>query len=286
MPKSFFNKPKTINCNGELVSLSTPLVMGILNLTPDSFYDGGKYTTENSIRTHLESMIEEGASIIDIGAVSTRPKSSLLTENEEWERLMKVLPFLKNYSSQVYFSIDTFRATIAQKAVYEYDVAIINDISAGELDKKMFETVAQLNVPYVMMHMQGTPQTMQDNPYYDDVTQDIIKYFSTKVAQLKLMGVNDIILDPGFGFGKTLEHNYELMEKLDDFKIFELPFLVGVSRKSMISKVLEITSDESLNGTTALNTVLLMKGADILRVHDVKEAVQAVKIVSKLYRTN
>lgn len=282
MHKRYFTKPKTIQCNGALISLSTPLVMGILNLTPDSFYDGGQYTNEKAICRHIETMIEEGAAIIDIGAVSTRPKAPLLTENEEWERLLKVLPWLKQYLAQVYFSVDTFRSTIAQRVVNDYGVAIINDVSAGEMDSNMFEIVSQLKVPYCMMHMQGTPQTMQENPHYDNVTQDIIKYFSEKVSQLKLMGVNDIIIDPGFGFGKTLEHNYEIMNKLENFRIFELPFLVGVSRKSMVSKLLKITTDESLTGTVSLNTIALMKGADILRVHDVKEAVEAVKIVSKL----
>ena len=279
MENNFLSKPKFLNCNGQLMNLSTPRIMGILNVTPDSFYDGNRYFSETKIRERVEAMISEGADIIDIGAMSSRPKAEMLDETTEWERLQKVLPFIKSYVPQICFSLDSFRAAIAKRAVEEYGIGMINDISAGEMDAEMFETVAKLNVPYVIMHMQGTPQTMQENPEYKSVTQDIVRYFAKKTAELKRIGVNDIIIDPGFGFGKTLAHNYQLMAELDDFKVFELPLLVGVSRKSMIFKLLNITPDEALTGTIALNTAALLKGANILRVHDVKEAVQVVRIV-------
>jgi len=263
------------------MDLSSTKVMGILNITPDSFYDGNRYFSEAKIRDRIEMMIEEGADIIDIGAVSSRPKADMLDEKTEWERLLKVFPFLKNYLTKVCFSLDTFRANIAKQAVEEFGIGIINDISAGNMDKAMFKTVASLNVPYIMMHMQETPQTMQNNPQYDNVTQDVIRFFAEKLAQLKLLGVNDIIIDPGFGFGKTIDHNYQLMAELDNFKIFELPILVGVSRKSMIYKMLGITPEKSLPGTIALNTVAILHGANILRVHDVLEAKQVVAVVEK-----
>ncbi len=259
--------------------------MGILNVTPDSFFDGNRYLTEKEIKEKIESLIENGANFIDIGAISSRPEADLLDENTEWERLQKVLPLIKNYLTETYFSLDTFRACIAKRAVEEYGISIINDISAGNMDETMFQTIAGLQVPYIMMHMQGTPLTMQKNPYYKDVTQDIIRFFSEKVAKLKLLGVNDIILDPGFGFGKTIDHNYQLMADLENFKIFELPLLVGVSRKSMIFNLLDISPEDSLSGTIALNTVALLQGANILRVHDVKEAVQTAAVVRKLMKT-
>ena len=264
------------------MDLSIPRIMGILNVTPDSFYDGNRYFSETKIRERIEAMIEEGADIIDIGAVSSRPRAEMLDETEEWERLQKVLPFIKSYVPKICFSLDSFRAGVAKRAVEEYGIGMINDISAGNMDTTMFKTVANLNVPYAMMHMQGTPQTMQKNPKYHDVTQDIIRFFADKLAQLKLLGVNDIIIDPGFGFGKTIDHNYQLMAELDNFKIFELPLLIAVSRKSMIFKLLNISPDDSLPGTIALNTIALLRGANILRVHDVKEAVQVVQVVNKL----
>ena len=263
------------------MDLSSPKVMGILNVTPDSFYDGNRYFSEAKIRDRIEAMIEEGADIIDIGAVSSRPGADMFDEDTEWKRLHKVLPLIKNYLTKICFSIDTFRAIIAQRAVREFGIGMINDISAGNMDEMMFQTVANLNVPYVMMHMQGTPQTMQDNPEYDNVSQDVIRYFAEKVAKLKLLGVNDIIIDPGFGFGKTIDHNYQLMRELNNFKIFDLPILVGVSRKSMIFRLLNITPEESLPGTIVLNTMALLQGANILRVHDVREAAQAVAIIEK-----
>jgi len=271
-----------INCKGKLIDLSTPVVMGILNVTPDSFYDGGVYNNENKIIERINRMFSEGAAIVDIGAVSSRPNSSPVNEDEEWNRLLPVLKIIKKHFADKCFSLDTFRSNIAYKAVTEYGIGIVNDISAGNLDDKMFDTIKRLQVPYIIMHMQGTPQTMQKNPQYDDVTNDIIKFFSEKTTRLFELGINDIIIDPGFGFGKTLEHNYKLMKDLAKFKILDLPILVGISRKSMIYKLLNITPQEALNGTTVLNTVALLNGANILRVHDVKEAVETVKIIRNI----
>ncbi len=269
----------TINCKGRLIDLSTPKVMGILNVTPDSFFDGGVYTNKENIYKRILSMIDEGADIIDIGAVSTRPNSDFPNEQEEWNRLLPALEVIKRDFPNFCFSLDTFRSTIAQKAVEQYGIAIINDISAGNLDNNMFATIKKLQVPYIIMHMQGTPKTMQINPTYNNVTSDIIKFFSEKISKLYELGVNDIIIDPGFGFGKTIEHNYTLLRHLDHFKILDHPILVGVSRKSMIYKTLNITPTEALNGTTVLHTISLLKGANILRVHDVKEAKEVIKLV-------
>jgi dihydropteroate synthase len=277
---TFFSKKYTLNCRGKLINLSTPLVMGILNVTPDSFYDGGKYTTEKQILKKTGQMIEEGASIIDVGAYSSRPGAEEISVDEEMKRLGPALNTIRKNCPDIIMSVDTFRSSVAETAVKEYDVDMINDISAGAADKDMFDTVAGLDVPYVMMHMKGTPRDMQINPVYDDVVEEIIRYFSEKIQQAKLSGICDIVIDPGFGFGKRLEHNYQILKRLDDFKIFELPVLVGLSRKSMIYKALNITSPEALNGTTVLNTIALMKGANILRVHDVREAMQAVELCS------
>jgi dihydropteroate synthase len=271
-----------INCKGELMDLSTPKIMGILNVTPDSFYDGGRYTNEEKIYNRIKKLFEEGADIVDIGAFSSRPGANLPDEETEWKRLEPALNMVKNEFSDKCFSLDTYRSQIAYKAVTEYGIGIINDISAGNLDSQMYETIKTLQVPYIIMHMQGTPQTMQLNPQYNDVTLDIIKYFSEKLAHLHSMGINDVIIDPGFGFGKTLEQNYELLSNLDKFHILEQPLLVGVSRKSMIYKLLDITPQEALNGTTVVHTISLLKGANILRVHDVREAVEAIKIVGML----
>ena len=272
---------KYINVNGRLLDLSYPQVMGILNVTPDSFYAGCRAETEIAIADRARQILEEGASIIDIGAYSSRPNAEHISAEEELNRLRPALKILNKNHPDAIISVDTFRADVAQVCVKEYGVAIINDIAGGEMDKKMFDTVANLQVPYIMMHMQGTPQDMQLTPHYDNILKDTFLYFAEKVQKLRDNGLNDIILDPGFGFGKTLDHNYELLSHLEEFSIFELPLLVGVSRKSMITKLLGITSDEALNGTTILNTIALEKGADILRVHDVKEAVQVVKIVEK-----
>ncbi len=273
---------KTINIKGELLDLSRPLVMGILNITPDSFYAGSRNETEKQIIDRVRQILDEGGKIIDIGAQSTNPRSVLLSAKEEIERLKFALPIINREFPNAILSIDTFYGDVANFCVEEHGVAIINDISGGEMDQSMFPTVARLNVPYILMHMRGTPQTMTSLTDYEDLIQDIFYYFSKKVAELHQLGVNDIIIDPGFGFSKSLDQNYELMAALRGFSIFDLPLLVGVSRKRMISNLLGNTSDESLNGTTVLNTFGLLNGADILRVHDVKEAVEAVKIVGKL----
>lgn len=271
-----------INVNGSLLDLSTPCVMGILNVTPDSFYAGSRMQTEADIAARVEQIVKEGAGIIDIGAYSSRPNADPVSAQEEMERLRLGLEVIGRVCPDAVVSVDTFRADVARMSVEEYGVAIINDISAGEMDAEMFPTVARLNVPYIMMHMQGTPQNMQQCPYYDNLLKEVFEYFARKVQQLRDRGVKDIILDPGFGFGKTLEHNYELLAHLDDFRVFELPLLVGVSRKSMIYRLLDITPQEALNGTTVLNTLCLLKGVDILRVHDVREAVEAVKMVEAM----
>lgn len=274
--------PKTtINCNGKLIDLEQPLVMGILNVTPDSFFDGGKYIYEKEIIERANQIIGEGGKIIDIGAFSTRPNAVEVSEEEEWKRLQLALNLINKEFPNAIISLDTYRSNIAKKAVEKYGVSIINDISGGNFDENMFKTVAELKVPYVLMHIKGTPQTMQKNPIYKDVISEISLYFSKKVEELKLLGVSDIILDPGFGFGKTIEHNYTILKNLKDFSIFNLPILAGVSRKSMIFKYLNIKPQEALNGTTVLNTFALERGAKILRVHDVKQAVETVKLTTK-----
>lgn len=271
-----------INVNGSLLDLSQPRVMGILNVTPDSFYAGSRTQTEAEIVRRVKQIVSEGAAIIDIGAYSSRPNADNVSAREEMERLRMGLKILFEIQPDAVVSVDTFRADVARMCVEEYGVAIINDIAAGEMDADMFHTVAALNVPYIMMHMQGTPQSMQQHPHYDNLLEEVLLYFARKVQQLCDLGVKDIILDPGFGFGKTIEHNYELLSHLEDFRIFELPLLVGVSRKSMIYRLLDITPQEALNGTTVLDTICLLKGADILRVHDVKEAVETVRIVQAM----
>lgn len=271
-----------INVNGSLLDLSQPRVMGILNVTPDSFYAGSRTQTEAEIVRRVKQIVSEGAAIIDIGAYSSRPNADNVFAREEMERLRMGLKILFEIQPDAVVSVDTFRADVARMCVEEYGVAIINDIAAGEMDANMFHTVAALNVPYIMMHMQGTPQSMQQHPHYDNLLKEVFLYFARKVRQLRDLGVKDIILDPGFGFGKTMEHNYELLSHLEEFRIFELPLLVGVSRKSMIYRLLDITPQEALNGTTVLDTICLLKGADILRVHDVKEAVETVRIVQAM----
>lgn len=274
--------PIYMNVKGRLLDLSTPQVMGILNVTPDSFYSDSRMQTEKDIADRAQQIIDEGASIIDIGAYSSRANAEHISAEEEMNRLRTGLEILNRNHPDAVISVDTFRAEVAEQCVKEYGVAMINDISAGEMDNRMFATVAELGVPYIMMHMQGTPQNMQNEPHYDNLMKEVFLYFATKVQQLRDLGVKDIILDPGFGFGKTLEHNYELMAHLDEFSVFELPLLVGVSRKSMIYKLLGGTPQDSLNGTTVLDTVALMKGAHILRVHDVREAVEAVRMTEKI----
>ena len=273
---------KTININGSLLNLSTPLVMGILNVTPNSFYSESRKLSDEEIVNRCRVILDEGGTIIDVGAQSTSPTSKFLSAKEEWERLMPALRLIRNEFPDTVISVDTFYADVAKEAVEVYGANIINDISGGEIDKRMFNVVAELNVPYILMHMRGVPQTMQYMTNYDNFIQDILYYFSEKRAKLSLLGVNDVIIDPGFGFSKSVAQNYELMAYLKYFHIFEEPILVGVSRKSMIYKLLDTTPENSLNGTTVLNTVSLLSGANILRVHDVKEAVECVKIISEL----
>ena len=271
-----------INVNGSLLDLSQPRVMGILNVTPDSFYAGSRTQTEVEIARRVKQIVSEGAAIIDIGAYSSRPNADNVSAREEMERLRMGLKILFEIQPDAVVSVDTFRADVARMCVEEYGVAIINDIAAGEMDANMFHTVAALNVPYIMMHMQGTPQDMQQHIHYDHLRMEIMQYFALKVQDLHSRGVKDIIIDPGFGFGKTLAHNYELFKHLEDFKLFELPLLVGISRKSMIYKLLDSSPEEALNGTTVLNTIALTKGVDILRVHDVKACVEAVRIFNQM----
>lgn len=274
--------PYTINTNGKLMDLSTPQVMGILNITPDSFYAGSRVEDEAEITRRVTQIFSEGADMIDVGAYSSRSGADDVTPEEEMKRLRKGLGIVRKLYPEAVVSVDTFRADVAQMCVEEFDVQIINDISGGMLDANMFATVARLGVPYILMHMKGTPQTMQNQPHYDNVVREVMLYFAEKVQQLRDLGAKDIILDPGFGFAKTLDHNYQLMEHLEDFRLLELPILVGVSRKSMIYRLLDSTPQEALNGTTVLNTVALMKGANILRVHDVKECVEAVRITETM----
>ena len=276
-------KRKTLNCNGKLVLIEKPIVIGIVNLSPDSFYDGGTYTTETDLIKRCEAIISEGGDIIDIGAVSTRPGTQSIETVEELRRLDRALCCLRKQFPEVIISIDTYRADVAKAMVENFGADIINDISGGTLDNKMFETIAALNVPYILTHIQGTPSNMQENPVYENIMQVLIAFFSESVHRLQRLGVKDIIIDPGFGFGKTIEHNFEILRCLKDFEIFELPVLVGVSRKAMIYKLLETDPQHALNGTTAVNTLALLGDADFLRVHDVKEAVECVNII-QMYR--
>lgn len=273
---------KYLNIKGSLLELSTPLVMGILNVTPDSFYGASRKNSEKEIVDRVTQIIDEGGTFIDVGGQSTTPSSKLLPAREEMERLRPALEIIRREFPEAILSVDTFYADVARMSVEEYGADIINDISGGQIDEKMFPTVAGLNVPYILMHMRGTPQTMQQLTDYDNLLQDLLYYFSEKMAKLNELGVNDVIIDPGFGFSKTLSQNYELMSYLTYFEIFEAPVLVGISRKSMIYRFLRTNADESLNGTSVLNTYSLLHGADILRVHDVKAAVECVKIVSEL----
>ncbi len=273
--------PFVINCNGKLLDLNEPRVMGILNITPDSFYAGSRWTMDNGLLQQAEKMIQEGAAILDIGAVSTRPGADLLRLEEEWDRLNPVLKAIKQHFPEIIVSIDTFRAEIARRAVAE-GADIINDISGGRLDEAMFETVARLGVPYILMHSKGTPATMNALTQYDDVVLEILDFFIEKTGQLKALGVKDIILDPGFGFAKNISQNYTILKKMYLFKILELPLLAGISRKSMIYKTLGIRPEEALNGTSALHFFVLQQGANILRVHDVKEAVEVIRIYRQL----
>lgn len=275
-------KPYTLNIGSSLLEISRPQVMGILNATPDSFFEGSRCNTNDLIRQRVEQLLSEGADMIDVGGYSSRPMADDISPDEEYARLANALEILRGIAPEAVVSVDTFRAGVARRCVENLGVQIVNDISAGELDRDMLATVAELKVPYIMMHMRGNPHTMMQLTDYDNLTADILKYFSEKIKAAELAGITDIIVDPGFGFSKTLEQNYRLMAELNVFHTLEMPLLVGISRKSMIYKLLNTTPAESLNGTTALNTMALLQGASILRVHDVKEAVETVKIVNKL----
>ncbi len=275
----------TINCNGRLLDLSEPKIAGILNITPDSFYDGGKYTAEKEISFKVKKLVSEGADIIDVGAFSSRPGAEFISVKEEKKRLDKALNIIRNIFPDIILSVDTYRSEIAEFVVNNYNVDIINDISGGNFDEKMFETIANLQVPYIIMHMKGTPADMQNNPQYSDVVKELLKYFSEKIEIAKKTGINDIIIDPGFGFGKTIKHNYQILSGLELFQIAERPVLVGLSRKSMIYKLNNETPEDALPGTIALNMIALQKGANILRVHDVKETKQVIEVYKKLKTT-
>ena len=274
------NNKTTINCKGKLIDISSPIVMGIINVTPDSFNDGGKNSSVETAINQVRKHLEEGATVINIGGYSSRPGADEVTEQEELNRTIPIIEAVLTAFPDAIISIDTFRSNVAKKAI-EAGAAIINDISAGDLDDNMFSVVAEKQVPYILMHMQGTPETMQDNPNYKNIIQEITYYLSEKINMLRKKGVNDIIIDPGFGFGKTLEHNYEILGKLNNFQLLNVPALAGISRKSMIYKLLEISSKESLNGTIAANIIALRNGANILRVHDVKEASECIRLDNK-----
>lgn len=275
----------TINCQGQLIDLATPKVMGILNVTPNSFFDGGKHkpgpSGESEMLSQVGKMLSDGATFIDIGGYSSKPSAEFVSEEEELNRIVPVVQSIMKHYPEAILSIDTFRSVVAATCI-DNGAAIINDISAGILDDKMMDVVAKYNVPYIMMHMRGTPQTMQSMTNYDDIVKEMLFYFSERIHKARSLGINDLIIDPGFGFAKKLEQNYEVLQKLQLFEMLELPLLVGVSRKSMITKTLDISSNEALNGTTVLNTISLTKGAKILRVHDVKEAMESVTLFNKI----
>ncbi len=277
---SHFSIKQTMNCNGQLIDLAKPVAMGIVNVTPDSFYGQSRFTMRYRIARRAKQIVAEGGAIIDIGACSTRPGAKLVDEKEEMKRLDRALSVVRKAVPNAIISVDTFRASVAKRMVENFGANIINDISAGEMDADMFATIAKLNVPYVLMHMQGTPASMQVNPQYTDVVRDIFGFFNKKVEALKLFGVNDVFIDPGFGFGKTIAHNYSLLTHLSSFRMLELPLVAGLSRKSLIYKALGITPSNALNGTTVLNTMALLGGANILRVHDVKQAVETIELFS------
>lgn len=275
-------KPRYINAGRNLLDLKIPKVMGILNITPDSFYKGSRYNTDEEILRAATKMLEEGADILDVGGYSSRPGAQDISKKEEAGRVLKAIKIINRELPEAIISVDTFNAEIAREAVLECGAHIINDISGGDLDEEMFSVIEKLNVPYIMMHMKGDSRSMQNNPVYDDVVADILKWFGERIYRLQSVGVKDIIIDPGFGFGKTIDHNFDLLRRLGDFSIAGLPLMVGLSRKSMIWKTLDITADEALNGTSVLNAIALTNGADILRVHDVKEAVETIRLIMKL----
>ncbi|GGG96979.1 dihydropteroate synthase [Polaribacter pacificus] len=276
---------KTLNCKGTLIDLEQPKVMGILNVTPDSFFDGGKYKSDKEFLEQAARMLKEGATFIDVGAYSSRPGAVHISEDQELARLLPVIDLLIKNFPQILISVDTFRSTIAQKSI-EHGAAFINDISAGKMDTEMFDTIAKLQVPYCIMHMQGTPQNMQKNPEYNNITLELVHYFSDLLFELNTKKINDIIIDVGFGFGKTTAHNFELLKYLEIFQELNVPVLAGLSRKSMLYKTLDISAKEALNATTSANTIALLNGANILRVHDVKEALEAINIVAQIETSN
>lgn len=281
---TFFSKNRSLNCRGRLLGLETPKVMGILNVTPDSFFDGGRYADPAAALDRVREMVGEGADIIDIGAASSRPGAGLMDAGEELSRLEPVMQLVRSEFPDLVLSVDTYNAEVAKQVVTHFEADIINDISAGELDPGMIPLIAKLNVPYIIMHMKGVPGDMQDNPVYQNVTDEIIQYFSQKVHILHSEGITDVLLDPGFGFGKTIDHNYELLSQVSAFQMFELPVVAGVSRKGMIYRLLESSSEEALNGTTAVHMLLLQGGVNIIRVHDVKEAKEAITIFNQTVR--
>jgi dihydropteroate synthase len=279
---TFLNRKVTLNLKGRVLDLSSPQVMGILNLTPDSFYGNSRISSVDAALKRAEQCLEEGASFIDIGAYSSRPGADEVTQEEELQRILPAVTEISKRFPEACLSIDTFRAKVAKESI-EAGGHVINDISGGELDEEMFETAARLNVPYILMHMKGDPKTMQKNPVYENIGLEVVDYFAEKVTKLKQLGVHDIILDPGFGFAKTVSHNYQLLDQMGHLDLFGLPVLVGFSRKSMIYKLLGTTPEEALNGTTVLNTLALQKGASILRVHDVRAAAECIKLVEKMH---
>lgn len=281
----FLKRKNSINLGGELYDFSNPVVMGVINVTPDSFYNGGKMEDEKVMLSAVEKMINDGAAFIDVGAVSTRPGATMVSTKEELGRLLPAVHAIRNQFPEVPLSIDTFRSWVAVRVIDEIGPIIVNDISGGSLDSKMFETVGKMNVPYILTHILGTPRTMQEKPEYDDVVREVSTWLSDRVKKLNKLGVKDVIIDPGFGFGKNMQHNYDLLNRLDSFKVFQLPVMVGLSRKSMIWKLLDIVPEEALNGTSVANMMALLGGADILRVHDVKEAMEAIKIFEALKST-
>ncbi len=278
-----FSKNLTLNLDGKIMNLSTPRVMGIINATPDSFYGGSRVSEPALALEKAREMINQGADILDVGAVSSRPGSQKISETEELERLSPVLEAIREDFPDFPVSVDTWRAGVARTVRERFGIQLINDISAGSFDPDMFPTMAQLDIPYIIMHMQGTPANMQDDPAYENLVDDLLQFFAERVYKLRKLGLNDIVIDPGFGFGKTLEQNYKLLGQLDSFRMFELPLMVGISRKSMIYKLLDSEPDDALNGTTAAHMALLLKGARLLRVHDVQAAVETVKIFQQIY---
>ncbi len=278
----FLKRKNFINLDGKLLDFSEPVVMGIINVSPDSFYTGEKITSEKVLLKKVEQMIADGASIIDVGAVSTRPGAKLVSTKVELERLLPAVYAIRKRFPGIPMSVDTIRSWVAVRVIDETGPIIVNDISGGSLDSNMFETIGKMKVPYILTHIQGTPQTMQDEPDYEDVVRDISLWLSERVKKLTKLGVNDIIIDPGFGFGKTVMHNFDLLNRLDSFKVFQLPVMAGLSRKTMIWKLLDIKPEEALNGTSVLNTMALLGGADILRVHDVKQAVETISLINAL----